>query len=264
MLEDLRELARLTGGPDGARRVCWTDEWVRAREFLRSRLDELPVEVSVDPAGNLWAELMAGERRRLRDRRLAHGLGAGRRLARRRARAVRRRRGAAGAGRGGHPPVGLRLVDWADEEGARFGRSLFGSSCLRRHARRRRGARPARPRRRAARGRGGALRRGARPRARVGRAAARRARLPRAAHRAGPGAREPRRAGGDRARHLRRGAPRGGLPRRGGARGRNADGAAARQLHGGRPGRARDPRGRASPTRAGCAPWAGPRASRAS
>jgi hydantoinase/carbamoylase family amidase len=25
-------------------------------------------------------------------------------------------------------PVGLRLVDWADEEGARFGRSLFGSS----------------------------------------------------------------------------------------------------------------------------------------
>ena len=29
----------------------------------------------------------------------------------------------------GTPPVGLRLVDWADEEGARFGRSLFGSSC---------------------------------------------------------------------------------------------------------------------------------------
>jgi N-carbamoyl-L-amino-acid hydrolase len=28
----------------------------------------------------------------------------------------------------GRPPVGLRLVDWADEEGARFGRSLFGSS----------------------------------------------------------------------------------------------------------------------------------------
>ena len=49
VLDDLRELARLTGGPDGARRVCWTDEWVRAREFLRSRLDDLPVEVSVDP-----------------------------------------------------------------------------------------------------------------------------------------------------------------------------------------------------------------------
>ena len=60
VLEDLRELARLTGGPDGARRVCWTDEWARAREFLRSRLDELPVEVSVDAAGNLWAT-MAGD-----------------------------------------------------------------------------------------------------------------------------------------------------------------------------------------------------------
>src|SRR6185436_13617066 len=27
----------------------------------------------------------------------------------------------------GEPPVGLVLVDWADEEGARFGRSLLGS-----------------------------------------------------------------------------------------------------------------------------------------
>src|SRR5438093_8945881 len=26
------------------------------------------------------------------------------------------------------PPVTLKLVDWADEEGARFGRSLLGSS----------------------------------------------------------------------------------------------------------------------------------------
>ena len=60
VIADLRELASLTGGPDGARRVCWTDEWARAREFLRSRLDELPVEVTVDAAGNLWATL-AGE-----------------------------------------------------------------------------------------------------------------------------------------------------------------------------------------------------------
>ena len=28
----------------------------------------------------------------------------------------------------GAPPVAVRLVNWADEEGARFGRSLFGSS----------------------------------------------------------------------------------------------------------------------------------------
>ena len=31
---------------------------------------------------------------------------------------------------GGLPDVTLRLVDWADEEGARFGRSLFGSSAF--------------------------------------------------------------------------------------------------------------------------------------
>ncbi len=30
----------------------------------------------------------------------------------------------------GKPPITVRLVDWADEEGARFGRSLFGSSAF--------------------------------------------------------------------------------------------------------------------------------------
>jgi N-carbamoyl-L-amino-acid hydrolase len=30
----------------------------------------------------------------------------------------------------GKPPVTIKLVDWADEEGARFGRSLFGSSAF--------------------------------------------------------------------------------------------------------------------------------------
>src|SRR5262249_22256653 len=29
---------------------------------------------------------------------------------------------------GERPPIGVRFVDWADEEGARFGRSLVGSS----------------------------------------------------------------------------------------------------------------------------------------
>jgi hydantoinase/carbamoylase family amidase len=127
VLDDLRELARLTGGPDGARRVCWTDEWSRAREFLRSRLDELPVDISIDQAGNLWAEL-AGEQ----DGFVIVGshvdsVPAGGWLD-----------GALGIfaavealrshSSGETRPVGLRFVDWADEEGARFGRSLFGSS----------------------------------------------------------------------------------------------------------------------------------------
>ena len=127
VLEDLRELARLTGGPDGARRVCWTGEWTKAREFLLSRLGELPVEVKVDPAGNLWAG-MSGEGEGFVivgshvDSVPAGGwldgaLGVFTAVEALRSQAEK-----------GTPPVGLRLVDWADEEGARFGRSLFGSS----------------------------------------------------------------------------------------------------------------------------------------
>jgi hydantoinase/carbamoylase family amidase len=127
VLEDLRELARLTGGPEGARRVCWTDEWARAREFLRSRLDELPVEVTVDPAGNLWADLPGEEDGFVivgshvdsvpNGGWLDGALGEFTALEALRSQAE-----------SGKPPVGVRLVDWADEEGARFGRSLFGSS----------------------------------------------------------------------------------------------------------------------------------------
>jgi hydantoinase/carbamoylase family amidase len=128
VIGDLRELARLTGGPEGARRVCWTDEWTRARDFLRARLGELPVTISVDAAGNLWADL-PGEREDAVVVVGSHsdsvpnggwldgalGIYA----------AVEALRAHAANGR---PPVSLRLVDWADEEGARFGRSLFGSS----------------------------------------------------------------------------------------------------------------------------------------
>ena len=126
VLEDLRELARLTGGPDGARRVCWTDEWTKARDFLRSRLEELPVEVEVDAAGNLWA-LMAGEGDGFvivgshSDSVPAGGWLDG-------ALGLMAALEALRAHADGERPVGLRFVDWADEEGARFGRSLFGSS----------------------------------------------------------------------------------------------------------------------------------------
>jgi hydantoinase/carbamoylase family amidase len=128
VLEDLRELARLTGGPDGARRVCWTDEWQTARDFLRSRLDELPVDVTVDAAGNLWAGMESeGEGFVIVGSHvdsvpaggwLDGALGVFTAVEALRSQAER-----------GTPPIELRLVDWADEEGARFGRSLFGSSC---------------------------------------------------------------------------------------------------------------------------------------
>jgi N-carbamoyl-L-amino-acid hydrolase len=50
-VEELKELADLTGGPNGARRVAWTDEWAKAREWLRGKLDEIDCEVETDEAG---------------------------------------------------------------------------------------------------------------------------------------------------------------------------------------------------------------------
>ena len=99
VLADLRELAELTGGPDGARRLAWSPDWQTARTWLRGKLDELPVTVEQDVAGNLWAEL-PGEWRDagLRHRRLAHRRGSGGRLAGRRARRLRRARGPARGG----------------------------------------------------------------------------------------------------------------------------------------------------------------------
>jgi len=124
---ELRELQELTGDESGAQRVAWTDTWARAREWLRDRLDGVPVEEKIDEAGNQWFTL-AGES----DRALLIGghidsvpnggwldgclnVLAGVEVLRR----------IAGDGT---PPLTVRLVNWADEEGARFGRSLFGSS----------------------------------------------------------------------------------------------------------------------------------------
>ncbi|MGI8747598.1 MAG: Zn-dependent hydrolase [Deinococcus sp.] len=128
-LDELRQLRQLTGDDDGAQRVAFTDTWLAARAFLGERLDALPVEVHTDPAGNLWATLKGESGREL----LIGGHldsvpnggwldGCLNVLA---GLEVLRRVNEEYAGR---PPVTLRLVDWADEEGARFGRSLYGSS----------------------------------------------------------------------------------------------------------------------------------------
>jgi N-carbamoyl-L-amino-acid hydrolase len=124
---ELRELAELTGDVDGAQRVCWTETWATARAWMREKLAALPVAVEVDQAGNQWATLAGASDRCVLIGghidsvpnggwldgclNVVGGLEVLRRL----------------AGEG-TPPVTVRLVDWADEEGARFGRSLFGSS----------------------------------------------------------------------------------------------------------------------------------------
>lgn len=131
-IRDLKDLRRLTGDENGAQRVAFTDTWVAARKFMREKLEDLPIEVEVDEAGNQWATLVG----KSDDALLIGGhidsvpnggwldgclnLLAGVEVLRHIASQ-------------GTPPVTIRLVDWADEEGARFARSLFGSSSASQH-----------------------------------------------------------------------------------------------------------------------------------
>jgi hydantoinase/carbamoylase family amidase len=123
----LEELRSLTGTDDGAQRVAWTETWERGRAWLADALSDMPLEVERDAAGNDWYTLRGESQRAV----LVGGhmdsvpnggwldgclnVLAGAEVLRRIA-------------EDGTPPVTVRLVDWADEEGARFGRSLFGSS----------------------------------------------------------------------------------------------------------------------------------------
>jgi len=133
-IDELKELRGFTADENGAQRVAFTRTWVETREWLRKKLEELPVEVHADQAANLWATL-PGES----DRALLIGghmdsvpnggwldgclnVLAGLEILRR-----------VNAQYGPRPPVTVRLVDWADEEGARFGKSLFGSSACSGH-----------------------------------------------------------------------------------------------------------------------------------
>jgi beta-ureidopropionase / N-carbamoyl-L-amino-acid hydrolase len=124
---ELKELRELSGDQNGAQRVAWTDTWQRGREWLRERVAGTSAEETIDAAGNQWFTLRGESERAV----LVGGhldsvpnggwldgclnVLAGAEVLRR----VADER---------TPPVTLRLVNWADEEGARFGRSLFGSS----------------------------------------------------------------------------------------------------------------------------------------
>ena len=130
VIADLRELERRTANERGAQRLCWGPGWAAAREYLAELLAELGVELELDEAANAWARLP--------------GTGGGPALALgshldsvpdggwldgalgvMAAVGVLRAHAEAGG-----PPRDLVLVDWADEEGARFGRSLLGSSAF--------------------------------------------------------------------------------------------------------------------------------------
>jgi N-carbamoyl-L-amino-acid hydrolase len=124
---ELRELHELTGDENGAQRVAWTETWERARQWLCEKVVPIGAEEEIDEAGNQWFTLPGESERAL----LLGGHidsvpnggwldGCLNVLA---AVEVLRR-----IAEEGPPPLTVRLVNWADEEGARFGRSLFGSS----------------------------------------------------------------------------------------------------------------------------------------
>jgi N-carbamoyl-L-amino-acid hydrolase len=127
VIADLEELAKLTSNERGAQRVAWGPVWRQTREWFTSKLGELGIVPERDGAANLWATLPGASPRSLvigshldsvpgggwLDGCL--GVLAGLEV-------LRRERAK------GTPPITIRLVDWADEEGARFGRSLTGSA----------------------------------------------------------------------------------------------------------------------------------------
>jgi hydantoinase/carbamoylase family amidase len=129
VIADLDELAERSGGRfAGAKRLAWTPQWMETRAWLRSKLEQIGLDPALDVAGNMWAPI-AGES----DAFVivgshidavpdggwldgALGLLTALEVVRQLQRA------------GERLPIGVRFVDWADEEGARFSRSLVGSS----------------------------------------------------------------------------------------------------------------------------------------
>src|SRR5436189_1925709 len=126
VISDLRELAARTSTPNGAQRLAWGPVWRDARNWFKEKVDAIGLPIRTDSAGNNWVTLPGASPKTVivgshldsvpnggwLDGCL--GVVAGLEALRMHA--------------GTTPPVTLRLVDWADEEGARFGRSLLGSA----------------------------------------------------------------------------------------------------------------------------------------
>jgi hydantoinase/carbamoylase family amidase len=130
-IAELKELRELTGDENGAQRVAWTDTWRKARTWYESKLAGLPVTHHFDAAGNHWVTLQGASTQSLviggHLDSVPNGGWLDGCLGVMTALEILRRFAVEFNGR---PPVTIRLVDWADEEGARFGRSLLGSSAF--------------------------------------------------------------------------------------------------------------------------------------
>jgi allantoate deiminase len=126
VITDLKALAARTSTPDGAQRLAWGPVWRDARSWFSEQVGSLGLRVSTDAAGNNWVTLPGDSDQTViigghldsvpNGGWLDGALGVMAGLEALRMFSGRR------------PPVTLKVVDWADEEGARFGRSLLGSS----------------------------------------------------------------------------------------------------------------------------------------
>jgi N-carbamoyl-L-amino-acid hydrolase len=135
VITHLRELAALTSDTSGAQRIAFTPTWQKARDWFATKLRGLPPEWKItrhiDAAGNVWVTLPGASPKSIVLGSHLDSVPNGGWLD-----------GALGVvtalevltaiarDHNGRPPFTVRLVDWADEEGARFGRSLFGSSAF--------------------------------------------------------------------------------------------------------------------------------------
>ena len=126
VIKNLRELANLTSDADGAQRVAWGPVWRTSREWLDTKVAGLGLGAETDAAGNKWITLPGASSQTIiigghldsvpNGGWLDGPLGVLAGLE-----ALRQRQGT-------RPPVTLTVADFADEEGARFSRSLLGSS----------------------------------------------------------------------------------------------------------------------------------------
>jgi hydantoinase/carbamoylase family amidase len=127
VVADLKELAELTSDENGAQRVAWTPNWQKARDWFAKKAIEAGAELTVDAAGNTWTKIAGRNPEAILIGSHLDSVPNGGWLD-----------GALGVlvalevlrhyGRGEAPNKTIYAVDWADEEGARFGSSVMGSS----------------------------------------------------------------------------------------------------------------------------------------
>lgn len=128
VVSDLKELRDLTSNENGAQRVAWTPTWQNARNWFKNKVEEYGAEVSRDSAGNVWAKIEGQSTDSIAIGSHIDSVPNGGWLD-----------GALGVVVGIEiirkysqnnikPVKTIYIVDWADEEGARYGRSCFGSS----------------------------------------------------------------------------------------------------------------------------------------